>query len=370
MDRSLRRTTTAVLCAGVTIAALGTVSAATAATAATAAAVPAPAAGVPAAAAAKPVATRAITTATVATYNICRPSACTGVPYSRRFAAAVRTIAAAKPGILAVQEIDDYDGTMLKLVAALRPLGYEPAVTPLEVPKYPRNRTPIGCTPYCGNHLFYRTDSFAPVTDEQGAPRSGYVPMTRVTPAGTWSQVKDRPFAYALLRNQATGGQVLATSVHLPQRSAGASAAFQAASDTARTRAAVGIAQWSQAYLAAAGTPTAATAIMGDFNSYQRRWPNGPQGQLQRLGYRNAEQALRVVNPRYATVNLTAPGTAGIPRKPVVYANGGPRIDSIMVRNVAQVDRHEVVVHLNRAGRFLPRYLGSDHNLVRVLLRF
>lgn len=304
---------------------------------------------------------------TVATYNICQPKICQSPPWQRRSRAIVRNIVASAAEVVAVQEMDQEFRSLQHLTARLARHGY----APLDDWAIEGAMDLRRCVQACATHLFYRPDTFtvigastrATAATVRNDPFIGLKYLSELTPPATWGEVKVQPFAYAFLRHRATGQPVLAVSLHLPSQK------HQA--DAAKNVAVRALAGWCATTAANLGLGAVPTLLMGDYNAYRRKHPNGPQRQLETLGYVNAERAVTKVHRRYATINRT-PADArwdGFPPRPRIFGLGGPRIDSIMAKGFTSIRRHVVFVRTTRSGRFERRYQGSDHNLVKAKLR-
>lgn len=274
-------------------------------------------------------------TVQLATWNVCNH---TCADWGRRLRAFARTVAATRPDVLAVQEVDTRDGYLARTARALRPLGYVPADPAISAT----------CPGGCESHLFVKDSRFRVV------PRQSGIVPTRQIPART------NPVAFALLADRASGAQLLAMSLHLEKQ---AGTGLRGADDRARNATVDALARWAQT----SNAGPVPTVIMGDFNSYERKQADGPHRVLQVLGYENAENARSTSGDRYATINKT-PADArwnGFPPRPRRFLLGGPRIDAILAKGLPRALRHQVYVRTRPDGRFDERFRASDHNMVR-----
>lgn len=181
---------------------------------------------------------------------------------------------------------------------------------------------------------------------------------------GLRSGARGNPAAFAVIRDRRTGATLMAVSLHLYTRSK------EGDSNRGRNEAVRGVADWTaqrEAQLGLVGLPT---FVMGDFNTYERKQPRGPDWTLQRMGFRNADQAKVRVGARYPTVNRMPMDAKwkGFPPRPRKFLAGGPQIDHIMSRGAPRAVKFEVFIRLTKGGHFDERYRASDHNLVRALI--
>lgn len=106
--------------------------------------------------------------------------------------------------------------------------------------------------------------------------------------------------------------------------------------------------------------------LMGDFNSYAARQPQGIQFHLTQNGWVDSYTASDKTNVHYSTVNYT-PDTSqweGWPLKPRYFSNPATRIDYIFGFNGVRWERYEVLIKRLPNGDFDPRYQASDHQPV------
>jgi endonuclease/exonuclease/phosphatase family metal-dependent hydrolase len=340
---------------------------------------------------------------TVATYNVCKVN-CQGGRFSwqNRRTAIVRTVVAADPAVLAVQEAPTlpWRGTTqwADLTGLLSRAGYQ------------QTSEQDGCSQGCtrGAHLYFDPDrirlftvtkpSGQPAPPEQCQPYLGDPDLPRRkrgayfsdwyeygceqhlgysatvdTSTGmesqmqlsgqSWGSVQDRNVSWAYLQEIATGAVFMALSVHLPNEKT-------SRAEFLRQQTAAGIAAWVQRQNAEVGLAGIPVVLMGDLNSFQKRQPRGAQAVFTEAGFVDAFDAPQRINARYPTVNFT-PLTRrwnGFPPKPFKYAKVASRIDYIFGGRGVVPLAHEVFLTLRPDGRFDDRYRGSDHNLVRARL--
>lgn len=291
----------------------------------------------------------------VASYNILHVTSGTGKKsWAHRRKALVRTVRAASPDVLLVQEANTqkWKGTrhIDDVRALLAPLGYRIA------------NTGFTCTPGCtrGAHVFFKTSRMA-LSDVPDGPSAGMEGMSVIADTD-FGSIQDRAVSWAFLTPRGGGRPALYISVHLPT---------QKTVDGERLRQAVAshLKGWADSLIRRSGLSRAAIVIGGDFNSYAKRQPEGAQKVLAADGLIDAFQAPVRVNEHYGTVNVT-PATAkykGFPPRPWYYRNEPTRIDYIFA--TVQPLRHEVVLRLTKSGRFNNNYRASDHNMVMADLK-
>ncbi|MEI2716855.1 MAG: endonuclease/exonuclease/phosphatase family protein [Candidatus Nanopelagicales bacterium] len=193
------------------------------------------------------------------------------------------------------------------------------------------------------------------------SPYFGFVDMEQLP-----RPARGNPAAFAFVRHRASGAKMLALSMHLlTQNGTGANGP----DDRARNAAVRGLAQWTKKRANQVGLSGIPTIMMGDFNSYLRKQPRGPQWVLQREGFVLADKAR--VGRNYATVNKTPVDARwdGFPPRPRIFPDLGPQIDTIMTRGAGPAKRFEVFVKTLPNGRFDERFRASDHNLVRATIQ-
>ncbi len=299
---------------------------------------------------------------TFATYNVANREATQGIKgqsWAERRVRVGNAIRYAKADVVALQEATSglIPGTKTRhyqdIAGLLRKDGYRMALSDAV----------IGTTPQDGGtkgaHLLVRTDRVSVV---DGGVVSLRAQARRFAPNASWT-VKDRFFTWALLRNRATGGEFYAVSVHLES---GSSAATQ----KVRQASTAGLLGFMDATMASAKKPSLPLVVLGDLNSDVERYPSGPQTSLVAKGFVSAAATSRASGLRWGTTNLQEQDRyRGFRTKPYAYTYVGTRIDHIFVRNGAGVRSYTNQVVLDSAGRFIPAYVGSDHNLQKAVVQ-
>lgn len=338
---------------------------------------------------------------TVATYNVCKVNCSSRHPWKRRRMAVKRTVQAARPAVLAVQEAPTLRWRSTTQWADLTKV--------LGRAGYRQTSNQDGCTQGCtrGAHLYFdpqrirvfevRKPSGLPVPpaqcrkylDDPDLPRKkkgayfhdwyehdcqahlGYTPYIdmstgmqsqRELSGQPWGGVQDRNVSWAYLQDLASGGVFMALSMHLPNEKT-------TQGEQLRRQVSARVASWIDAQNVELGLGAIPIVAMGDLNSFQKRQPQGAQTVFYDFGFVDAFQAPLRINARFPTVNFT-PSTRqwqGFPPKPFKYARLASRIDYVLGKNGVRPLTHEVFLKL-RNGRFDKRFRGSDHNLVRATL--
>jgi endonuclease/exonuclease/phosphatase family metal-dependent hydrolase len=290
----------------------------------------------------------------VATYNVMKTTRLASKwSWSKRRVALVNTVQDAAPDVLMVQEanlqrwggathLDDVRGL-------LGSLGYQITSTDY-----------TNCTPGCtrGAHIFFKPSRMALAALPTGAPAAGMAGMSTISGV-SFGGTQDRNASYAFLTPQGSARTTLYISVHLPTEKTGEG-------ERLRVAVASGLRPWADGLIAGSGLRGVDIVIGGDFNSYQRRQPNGAQQVLANSGMIDGFAAPVKVNANYSTVNYT-PKTRkykGFPPRPYFYGRDTTRIDYIF--STVAPHRHEVVLRLAGDGRFDNSYRASDHNMVMV----
>ncbi len=290
----------------------------------------------------------------VATYNVLKSNARGGKwSWAKRRKRLVRKVRSASPDVLLVQEANTQKWRTRRhiddVVGRLGRLGYRITSTDYG-----------SCTPGCtrGAHIFYDPAKLTPVAPPTGLPAAGMLGQSQI--AGVdFGRTQDRNASWAFLAPRGGGRTTLYVSVHLPWRK-------NAHEEALRVAVASRLRPWAEALIASSGLQGVELVIGGDLNSFQRRQPNGAQQALVNAGLVDGFTAPVKVNGNYGTVNYT-PQTRkyrGFPPRPWFYRNEPTRIDYVFATVPAQ--RHEVVLHLTRKGRFRNKYRASDHNMVMV----
>lgn len=341
----------------------------------------------------------------VATWNFCNH---TCRDYDRRLGALVRTLAATRPDVLALQEVATGDA-LQQVADRLAGIGY-------------RNASGLAdsdCEGRCESHVFVREATMSVLGTPQETPavtercrlllddasfrdllaelresggRGGFQQEYRelfeerdacrterpvrvadphrgtVTPGQLARRAYGNPIGYAVVAPRSGGQSMLVASLHFEKQNGSTG---HGADDRVRNATASGLARWARARAAELGRPRMPIILAGDYNAYLRKHPRGPQALLQRMGFRNADTARVRVGSRYATINkypLDAKWD-GFPPRPRQFVLGGPQIDTIMTTGLGRALRHEIHVRTTRDGRFDERFRASDHNLVRAWFR-
>jgi endonuclease/exonuclease/phosphatase family metal-dependent hydrolase len=290
----------------------------------------------------------------VATYNVMKTTRLSAKwSWSKRRVALVNTVQEASPDVLAVQEANLQRwgaATHLEDVRGLLgSLGYQITSTDY-------SQCTVGCTR--GAHIFFKPSRMSLASLPTGAPAAGMVGMSTI--AGVdFGRTQDRNASYAFLTPVGSARTTLFISVHLPTEKSG---------EGERLRVAVAsqLRPWADSLIAGSGLSGVNIVISGDFNSYQRRQPNGATQILANSGLIDGYTAPVKVNANYSTVNYT-PKTRkykGFPPRPYFYRRDTTRIDYVFA--TVAPERHEVVLHLTGAGKFDNSYRASDHNMVMV----
>lgn len=275
----------------------------------------------------------------VATYNVCKKLCGRGgFAWQHRRHAVVRNIVASGAQVVAVQEAA---GTVRWIAARLAGHGYVLA-----------NSRTDGCGRGCtrDSFVFYRSDAFEPLPVR---PRAGTARLSAVSGV-RWTGSYDRRWAWAYLRQRATGQPVLVASVHLPNEKT-------RLGERLRRAAARGLVAHLEAHRQSRGLPPLTTVIAGDLNSFGRRQPNGAHRVIRTTGFTDAYTAPSRTHARVATINVTRKHRDPFPARP--FRSDSPaRLDYVFVARGRPLT-YEVFLKL-RGGRFDNRYRGSDHNLV------
>ncbi len=290
----------------------------------------------------------------VATYNVMKTTRMKAKwSWSKRRVALVNTVRDASPDVLAVQEANTQrwgGSTHIEDVRGLLGgIGYQIASADF-------SQCTLGCTR--GAHIFFKPSRMALVGLPTGAPAAGMAGMSTI--AGVdFGGTQDRNASYAFLAPLGSARTTLFISAHLPTDKTGEG-------ERLRVAVASGLRPWAEGLIAGSGLTGVNIVISGDFNSYQRRQPNGAQQVLANTGMIDGYAAPEKVNAGNSTVNYT-PKTRkykGFPPRPYYYSRDTTRIDYIF--STVAPRRHEVVLHLTGDGKFDNAYRASDHNMVMV----
>jgi endonuclease/exonuclease/phosphatase family metal-dependent hydrolase len=290
----------------------------------------------------------------VATFNVAKSTIRTrGFHWGVRRQALVNVVNATRPDVLMVQEantqkwqgvrhIDDVMGLMGSV-------GYQIASTAVD-----------NCNPGCtrGAHVFFNPQRMTLAELPSGMAPAGMTGQSNI--AGTWAGgIQERATSWAFLRPHGSGRVTLYVSVHLPTQKTGTGEAL-------RLAIANRLHPWAAELVRASGLARAELVIGGDFNSYDRRQPNGAQQVLRNVGLLDGWLAPEKINANYSTVNLT-PSTKkfkGFPPRPYFYKQNTTRIDYVFA--TVPPLRHEVFLRFNGDGTIDNAFRASDHNMVLV----
>lgn len=291
----------------------------------------------------------------VATYNICKSTCGKGrYSWAHRRAALFNQVRWTDPDVLNVQEANmtKYRGRpqLTDVRGMLSRLGYQVANLNLTCTK--------GCTK--GAHIFFKANRMTPTAlpNKAMAP-AGMVGLSAI--ARMRFAYQDRAVSWAFLTPRGSSRPTLYMSVHLITQKTSRGESYRRAS--ARNMAA-----YAKGLIARSGLKGAVPVVVsGDFNSYQRRQPNGAQTIMTHTGFVDGHQAPVRANANYGTINR-APKInkyKGFPPGPYRYGRISPaRIDYVF--STVRPVRHEVVLRLTPSGRFDDRFRASDHNMVLV----
>lgn len=302
---------------------------------------------------------------TVATYNVCKTDcAAPAPPWSVRRDRLARVVGALGADVVGLQEatqiglpgrrIDQW--TDIQRVVA--PLGY--AAPPVR-------RAHDTCSVHRCVHtarLLYRSSTVEPVRAADGSVAAGYAAL-RDLAGGLAPETGAREVAWAFLRGRNAAGPFLAVSMHLPSGK-------DARSEADRVAVANGITAWADALGARWGMRAAATVLLADLNSFDRRQPDGAQAVLRRAGWSDAWHAPVRRNIAINSTNYSPTSRSGWPARPLRNASGvASRVDYVLFRGAGVVARsYRVAVWLEPDGSFATAYRASDHNPVRARLEF
>lgn len=302
-----------------------------------------------------PVAGVAADRLTFATWNVASygaTSSLTGHTWADRRSSIAAGIVRAAPDVMAVQEASTAQVNSAKveqyedLANLLKPHGYTLAVPDAGKPSSNVSRE---------SHIFVdsKVHVVAAGFESQKSTARSYASSTAFVTSSGSTEV-DRQFAWAHLRNVATGADFYAVSIHLPTGTASA---------TVKLRNAItgGMHAWIEAKAKSDGLASAPIVVMGDFNSYVESYPSGPTTQMASWGYADSVATSSRTNIKYGSTNNYA--NHGYPAKPYHYTYVGPRIDHIFVRHGSGVVKYVNEVVLTSKGTFDERYRGSDHNM-------
>jgi endonuclease/exonuclease/phosphatase family metal-dependent hydrolase len=290
----------------------------------------------------------------VATFNVAKSTVRTrGFHWGVRRLALVRVVNATRPDVLMVQEANTQRWKGVRhiddVIGLMRSAGYQIASTAVD-----------NCNPGCtrGAHVFFNPQRVALPRLPSGMAPAGMTGQSNI--AGTWSSsIQERATSWAFLKPHGSSRVTLYVSVHLPTPKT-------ATGEALRLAIANRLKPWAARLIAASGLPRAELVIGGDFNSYDKRQPQGAQQVLRDAGLHDGWLAPVKVNPNYSTVNIT-PSTRkykGFPPRPHFYKQNTTRIDYVFA-SVPPL-RHEVFLRFTAKGTIDNAYRASDHNMVLV----
>lgn len=174
----------------------------------------------------------------------------------------------------------------------------------------------------------------------------------------------DRQVTWAYLQAPGVTGPFLAITVHLSTFKTAAGEQHRVAFGNAVTN-------WAESMNAARGLAGAPIVLMGDFNSYKFRQPQGIQQVLLDAGWGDAIDAPTRRNIHINSINYTPTQRTGWPARPIFNKwRAAARLDYIMFRGAVTPLTYAVVVYTNPDGTFNKAFQGSDHLMVRARLQF
>ena len=198
--------------------------------------------------------------------------------------------------------------------------------------------------------------------DFAGQPSAGYTRVGDVAP--DVASERERQVAWAYLQGNTGTGPFLAIGVHLSTQKT-------AAGEQHRVTFGHEVTSWADSMNTARGISGIPVVLMGDFNSYQVRQPQGVQQILTEAGWGDSIKAPVRSNVRINAINYTPTQRSGWPLRPIYNKwRLATRIDYIMFRNGVTPLTYDVVVYRRADGSFDPDYQGSDHQMVRSRLQF
>lgn len=318
----------------------------------------------------------------VATWNVCKTACAAPAPsWDIRRERVARVIAEAGIDVLGVQEATLHATSSGRtqwsdIQAVAAPAGFVAPRIPLAANACRRPRDAAGelagpspCANTAG--LLFRTDTVRQVESVNGIPTAGVVQLGSIAAMDPVSAV--RSVMWAVLEGANGAGPFLAVSLHTSSLKTPEAEASRIALGNA-------LAGWAQNLAASAGFPGIPIVLLADLNSYAKRQPAGVQSILVGSGWVDAFTAPTRRNIRYSTINYNPQlvDGFGFPVKPYVFRKTArnkrgeaTRIDYIMaLGNGVRFLDYEVVIRLDRAGRFIPEYQASDHQMVRATLAF
>lgn len=299
-----------------------------------------------------------------ATWNITK-STSTAVPsWSKRRDAIARSINESNSDVIAVQEATMHRVTGVggkrmtqrrDVIELAKAGGYTPTDTQVNT-----------CKGACVHSAFilYKTSTIRQVDLDGDLPSAGQGKLDNIAKGMRYA--KNREFSWAYLEGLNGTGKFLAVSVHLNNQN-------NASGRRDRLRVGKAFTKWAEELNAKSGMIGVPMILMGDFNSFKRREPEGMPIQLEKSGWNDAYKAasdeFKFFDSAY-TVEYTGKSRNGWPKKPITSKNP-VRIDYIMYKGEGLVaDVYMVVVRTNPDGTFDNNYRGSDHLMVQALIHF
>ena len=212
--------------------------------------------------------------------------------------------------------------------------------------------------------LLYKTSTIQQVDLPGDLPSAGQGKLDNIIKGLRYA--KNREFGWAYFEGLNGAGKFLAVSVHLNNQN-------NTAGRRDRQRVGKAFTKWAEELNEKSGLSGTPVILMGDFNSFKRREPEGMPIQLEKAGwkdsYKAASDEFKFFDSAY-TVEYTGKSRNGWPKKPITSKNP-VRIDYIMYRGEGLVaDVYMVVVRTNPDGTFDNNYRGSDHLMVQALIHF
>lgn len=303
---------------------------------------------------------------TFATYNIAKPTN-TAVPkWAKRRDAIAKTINESNSDVVGIQEatahtVTGVDGKRMThwddVQALTAPAGY--VGTTIE-----QNNCGGGYSCIHSAHILYKTSTVKQVDLADPLPSAGQGTLSDIS--GGLKYAKKREFSWAYLEGLNGTGVFLAVSVHLNNET-------NKIGKADRKKVGAALTPWAEELNKRSGMEGVPMVLMGDFNSYDNREPEGMAYQLIQSGWTDSfdssTDAYRLFAEAYTT-SYTKGNNSGWPKKPIT--SGDPvRIDYIMYRGAGlRSDIYAVSLKLNADGTFDNSYRGSDHMMVQTVIHF
>ena len=313
---------------------------------------------------------------TVASFNICKVS-CAGAPsWEVRRDRVSRVIGESGASIVGLQESTNNSVANAKTqaldVAQLASAhGYAVPVVESSANQCQRPRDEngqlAGPNP-CDNttQLLYKTSDFSQTASVFGSAMAGTYQLGNLV-AGQDPDSAKRSVQWAYLQNNVTGKNLLAIALHTDNDKSDVS-------ETSREIIGEGLDEWvaqKNAETRMGGVPA---VLLADLNSFDKRQPNGVQQRLRKNGWVDSFEAPTKKNIQYSTINYSDNlETQAFPPKPIKWEKtksnpegAATRIDYIfLLGKKAKAHYYEVVIYLDKKGKFVPEYQASDHQMVK-----